>query len=940
LFHELPFDTIGLTELEEGMAMNRGLMVRIGLLALALHFGFLAAAGEDTPGLATEWRYPWPRENQIVLDGVWNVAWTDPDAATTLPEGLDALDWFEAELPAEAHWALYRAGKAPHPYAGQNAAAMRWVEDKSWWYRKRFHVPPDFRAEHIRLCAEGTDYYGHYWLNGIYLGRGEGAFGNTRFIVHNLRFGEENEIVVRVDCAGYKLGKEGGAAPASLVKSELWSGWKLGAYDMNTVGLWQPLRLLSNDFPCLERPFVRTTGLGDDAARIRATVELLTVREGEAACDVTVSVSADGAPAGVATHTVSVTPRPGLNLVELDLDVPHPRLWWPVGMGGQPMYQAELLLRRGETVLDRLVVRFGIRTIERKQRMPVRHEYADNGWVFHINNRPFFVKGMNWMPIDALADVRPEQYEWALSMARDAGIQMIRVWGGGIIEPDIFYEYCDRFGILVWQDFPLTCGWRAAGVNREVWKNTVQWAIFRLRNHPSLAFWCGGNEFPPDHEANADLVGLCRRYTRILDGTRPFMAASPDEGDIHGYPQWDASWGWRSDLNSAPFVSEWGSHGMPSYQTYTEIVREAELKTPMGPVLLKMDEKLMAEQFPDITYHWVEFLPSRLPQMLSRGSAFDNLAQADLERFTEAVAAGAGEFYKISAEAARHAYPTNGGLLFWVWKRPWPVVAIQIVDGFGQPSQVYYEVKRAYSSPWPCLQPPHLNYVAGEPVTMPVHVLTDRPLDGGLRVHARLVGSDLTTRRDWKALPIEATSMGDAGSLTEAAPGPELAFEVPDDAARAFFFVVLELTDASDSVVARNVYTFRCPPQLEDAAFRAAYREKPAPGLMLTDGPWMRPQVAAFDTQLSVALLRSERESDRRATLEAEVCNTGARPAVMTRIHVPGNLRYVADDAGFWLEPGERRKVRLRIRIPEGQTETPFTAVARAWNAPDAVAQP
>ena len=111
--------------------MNRGLMVRIGLLALALHFGFLAAAGEDTPGLATEWRYPWPREHQIVLDGVWNVAWTDPDAATTLPEGLDALDWFEAELPAEAHWALYRAGNAPHPYAGQNAAAMRWVMSTS-----------------------------------------------------------------------------------------------------------------------------------------------------------------------------------------------------------------------------------------------------------------------------------------------------------------------------------------------------------------------------------------------------------------------------------------------------------------------------------------------------------------------------------------------------------------------------------------------------------------------------------------------------------------------------------------------------------------------------------------------------------------------------------------------------------------------------------------
>ncbi|MBN2308835.1 MAG: hypothetical protein JXR94_07700 [Candidatus Hydrogenedentes bacterium] len=911
-----------------------------------------AFAGAEEEGPATDWRYCWPRDNQIVLDGAWHVAFTDPDTGTSLPEGLDSADWFEATLPAEAHWALYRAGKGPHPYEGRNATTLRWVEDKSWWYRKRFQVPAEFRGEHIRLAVEGVDYYGHYWLNGAYLGRSEGAFGNTKFVVSNLRFGGENEIVVRADCAGYKLGKEGGAPWASLVKSELWSGWKLGAYDFNTVGVWQPLRLVSNNWPCLERPFLRTLEIREDAARIRATVDVHTVREGEEACEVALAIAGEGASGPVAAQRVTVTPGAGLNLVDVDVEIPNPRLWWPVGMGEQPLYRAEFELRRGEAVVDRLVVPFGVRTIERKAVSPVRRAYEDKGWVFHVNGRPFFVKGTNWMPIDALADVQPERYEWLLSMARDAGIQMIRIWGGGIIEPDVFYEYCDRFGILVWQDFPLTCSWRAEGVNREIWENTVRWAIFRLRNHPSLAFWCGGNEFKPDLPANADLVAACRRNTRILDGTRPFMAASPDEGDIHGYPQWDAPWGWRTELNGAPFVSEWGSHGMPSYQTYREMVDEDELKEPIGPTLLKMDEALMKSAFPDITYHWVEFAPSRLPQMLSRASAFDNLAEADLERFTEAVAAGAGEFYKISAEAARHAYPGNGGLLFWVWKRPWPIVAIQIVDGLGQPLQVYYDVKRAYSSPWPCLHPPHLNYIAGERVTMPTYVLTDKPLDAGMRLNARLVGGDLTTRRAWRDLPVPASARPSPGAgaspgaspspgaVSEAVAGPELEFTTPEDAARSCFFMVLELVDGAGALQGRNVYAFRCPPQLEDAAFRAAYREKPSQGLVLTEGPWVRAQVAGFGTELSAAVVGVERESATRARLDVEVANTGERPAVMTRIHVPGELRYVADDAYFWLEPAERRTVRLRIRIPDGYGEPPLTAIAQAWNAPDTPAAP
>ena len=287
------------------------------------------------------------------------------------------------------------------------------------------------------------------------------------------------------------------------------------------------------------------------------------------------------------------------------------------------------------------------------------------------------------MPIDAMANVAKEDYEWQLRLAHDAGIQMIRIWGGGILETDAFYDLCDRYGIMVWQDFPLTCGWQAATLDRSLWRNTVMWSIFRLRNRPSLAFWCGGNEFPADSPANVDLVSTLARYTQTLDGTRPFMPASPYEGDVHGYPQWDASWASRSELAQGPFISEWGSHAMPSAQTYREIVDQKEANAVIGPTLLKMDEKAMRKQFPEITDHWIEFQPDRLPQMLARSSAFDSLADASLERFTEAVAAGSAEFYKYSAEASRFSYPKNSGLLFWVWKRPWPAAAIQIVDGFG-----------------------------------------------------------------------------------------------------------------------------------------------------------------------------------------------------------------------------------------------------------------
>ncbi len=909
---------------------NTGVAAALGILTALCAVSLVAAeVADDT--LRSNSNYAWPRQEQIVLDGPWELACTDLASDAGLPKNLDQLDWFPITVPTEVHWALHRAGKIPHPYVGLNAKSSRWVEDKSWWFRKRFAVPGKFRSKQIRLSVEGVDYFGRYWLNGQYLGRTEGAFGAAQMIVHNLKYDTPNELLVRVECGGYKLGREGGVEEASLVKSELWSGWRLGAHDLNTVGIWRPFRLISNAWPCLERPFVRTLEIDEGTAKVRATVEVCTLAKEESPCDIVVTLRPENGDAEPITEHVRIVPRRGNVLTDVDLTVPDAQLWWPNGLGEQPMYRAEIAIRRGDRLLDRLEVSLGIRTIERKAAPRERRTYEEGAWLFHVNGRPLFVKGTNWMPIDALADVSPERYEWHLTLARDAGIQMIRVWGGGIIETDAFYDLCDQLGIMVWQDFPMNSEWRAEKIDRRLWRNMVMWTIFRLRNHPSLAFWCGGNEFPPNDLANRDLVGIMSRYTRFLDGTRPFMAASPDEGDFHRYPQSDASSVWQSVLVRGPFVSEWGTHGMPSFQTCTEMLSQKEANAQIGPTLLTMEREAMEERFPEIIHHWVEFNPSRLPQMLARGSAFDQLAEVPLERFVEAVAAGAAEYYRYSAEAARWAYPQNAGLLFWVWKRPWPVTAVQICDGLGQPLSAYYDVRRAFGSPWPCLIPPHLNYVPGEEVEMKSAVLTAAGRAGvnRARLAVRLVGPDLADRQVLSQSPPLDLPEG-PGRVD----GPTVRFAVPKDAARSFFFLLVELRNAEAELIARNVYPLRCPPQLEDEAFRQEYRVKPGQGLVLDKGPWLRPQLETHPTTLALKLLDARRQSDTRATLSVEVTNTGVLPAVMTHVHVEGRLRYAADDAFFWLEPGETRRVSLRLRLNGDSPTDELSVIARAWNVP------
>jgi beta-mannosidase len=181
-----------------------------------------------------------------------------------------------------------------------------------------------------------------------------------------------------------------------------------------------------------------------------------------------------------------------------------------------------------------------------------------------------FTKGCNWWVTDALLDLPPSRYDWLLGAAQAVGIQLLRINGVGFIETEDFYSLCDRLGILVWQDFPIS-NTDTPDFPQDIWEAQVLQTVFRLRNRPALALYCGGNEFNPYCPGNTTTIGILERSLVVFDPTRPFIRTTPDPGDVHTYPDIDPTW-YQYVYRWVPFISETGLWAMPEPQSVLEVV--------------------------------------------------------------------------------------------------------------------------------------------------------------------------------------------------------------------------------------------------------------------------------------------------------------------------------------------------------------------------------
>ncbi len=900
----------------------------------------------------------------IDLSGRWELSYMD-SSILWIDDLKDRQDPFETQVPNSVQWSYYKAGKLPHPYANKNSVQYRWIEEKAWYYRKEVMIPLSAKGSLLMLCFDGIDYFSKVWVNDNLIGEHEGMFGGPVVDITNLvKYGEENRITVEVRAANwgnratdieslprtsvgeYDYSKVKGFNPRAsgkIIKPWVIAGGS-GTEAFFSLGMWQGARIEILPEVHLERPFFMTSKATKDEAVMHLSLEILANKTSldkklhpwnntqmnhpaekgtpfiPVAGNFTVSVEFLSGNTAVLSKEFKPALYKGVNWLEENIVLQNPKLWFPNGTGDPDLYKVNLTLKKDGTPIDRLSLDYGIRTIEREPSAGPRTADRWENWQFIINGKKLFVKGMNWTPADVLLDLPEERYRWALEAAKNMGVQLIRVWGGGLIETDYFYQICNELGIMVWQDFPIG-NQDTPDFPQDVWEAQVVQNIFRLRNQPCLAVWCGGNEFNPYSFGNTTSIGIIERNLDIFDKSRLFVRTTPDDGSMHSYPDMDPCWYNRS-YKYEPWVSETGMHSMPEANLFYELVDHKEL-TGLG----KMWDKEFYKGHADFIHHFTEYGPSRVPRMLSRASHIDNMSDPTIESVTEATQVGAGEFYQILSEKMQGNYPVTTGLMPWVFKRHWPVIAIQMMDWFGQPVAPYYFLKRTYEPTHVALDLPRLVWASGESVQLLGKVTHSKEINifGTLSVKIY----DDTFNPLWKnEMPVKIEQ---GPSVVQINIGE---YRIPHDYKDHFLFIVAELTDNNGRQISRSLYYPRVLKQMDDNTLHDKYVNEPIPWITLNNGPWLKPTVAKSQTKLKAELVSNQSISAGKSKLNVKVSNQENIPAFMTKLDIAGAKRaFCATDNYFWLAPGESREIEIDVLWREPSAKSNIVITAEAWNA-------
>lgn len=639
--------------------------------------------------------------DKLTLDGIWELTHC-PDGQGT-PDSLSNLEWIPAQVPGEAHLDLMRAGKLPDPFFDLNHLKTRDLEQHEFWYRRSFHVPPQMTGDRVELVFSGLDCFATVWLNGLEVGRSANALVPRVFdVTQAVRPGETNHLLVRLASpikAVEGLSLEGCNAGMDTIE-RLWArkpdqqyGWDI-ALRLITVGLWRSVALVFHSRALLRDFFFRTDSLADGGASatvaLEAEVEPLTADED----DLSVYAVAEGDGSRFEMSAPVHGGRAVMSAV-----VRNPRLWWPWDLGEPNLYHLTVSLREGDREIASLSRAVGIRTI-RLVEEPA--DARERSFYFEVNGVPFFARGLNWTPCDAIYPrAEPWKQQRLVRFARHLNCNMLRIWGGGIYEPDEFYEECDRLGITIFHDFLYACAiYPQAPKFLEIARDEAETAVRRLRNHPCIALWSGDNEndcaywwwFGGHRDPwteNRITREVIPEVLARLDGTRGYIPSSPYSPDrdvdpqdplqgdqhiwYHGTPFW-------ADVylkSTARFPSEIGHLSCPDLQTVVDMLAEEHRWPP--------DNRAWDEHFGSL-YDW-NFRPDRRRRLDAALEAWLGQVPTDLPTYVLASQLIQGEAYKAWAEhwRLRKAGWNSGGILLWNLADCWPQFSDAIVDFWLRP---------------------------------------------------------------------------------------------------------------------------------------------------------------------------------------------------------------------------------------------------------------
>ncbi|MFD2333430.1 glycoside hydrolase family 2 protein [Cohnella sp. GCM10020058] len=788
---------------------------------------------------------------KLSLDGAWELAMEGAETERLTVPWTDAI---AAEVPGSVHTALLEAGIIPDPYVGQNDRIAKSYSFKTWWLRKTFEW--DEAGGRTRLLFGGVCDSCAVWLNGRRLGEHKGMFGGPDFEVGDLLRSGANELVVRLDPAPY--------LERTTEMNDFFNGMNVGwlttavfnnvygwhYIDLPALGIWRSVTVERTPDIEVNNPFIGTIDASEGLMRLN--VELKSDKlpiQGE----LSVTIAPDnfkGEPYNF-IHAVSEDDTETGLLFEFH--IPAPRLWWPNGLGEHPLYKLEVSFstEEGGATAGTAKCVFGIRTIEMRPTAEGPREDWYN-WIFVVNGKPMFVKGANWCTLDALMRFERERYDRFLTLAEESNIQLLRAWGSGMPETDDFYELADRKGLMVIQEWPTA--WDSDRVQPfDILEETAVRNTLRLRNHPSLVMWGGGNESADPTGPAIDMFG---KLAWELDGTRPFHRGEAWGGSRHNYEVYWSKKPLDRNLSLAwPFIGEFGLASMPNLETVLRYLPENERDVWPAP-----EDGTLIHRTPVFNLKWC------MDKLLFYSSAFTG--NDSIEAFVTGTQLAQATGVRHTLELARSRWPESTGIAFYKLNDNNPAASWSTVDWHGIPKLAYYFIKDAY-----------------EPLHAAILLQTFAPGAEGLSAPVYL--------------------FDDAGALKNTA--WEVTIRAFDKQLAEIARTVYKENSADEAV--RRIGTFELSGEQTDTCPLLLVTELRTPGAPVKRSfSWLNfEQDNGCLFRLPEARLSWQMDGDR-----VEVVNVGDVPAVAVRLAFGDDEENAApEEQYFWLDAGETKSIRI-----------------------------
>ena len=728
-------------------------------------------------------------------------------------------NWYPATVPGVVHTDLLQNKIIEDPFFRLNERGLQWIDKEDWVYETCFTLAADMmRKENMELVFEGLDTYADVYLNDECILKADNMFRRWSIPVRQY-IREENNILkvyfhspVKIDVpkwdalpyqypASNDQSENGGLFNKKISifarKAGYHYGWDWGPR-LVTSGIWRPVYIRAWSDLRINDVFIEQKEVGAGRAVIAGHVELDADKDMDGVL-VTITDEATGRVLGEWQADL----KRGTNRVTVDFVLHKPKLWWSNGLGEPFLYRFRTDIIAGGELLDSKTERVGIRSLK------VVHQPDKDGHTFYIelNGRPVFAKGANYIPSDNfLPRVTPENYKRTILDAAGVNMNMLRVWGGGIYENDVFYDLCDEHGIMIWQDFMFACSMYPAegalldNIHQEAVDN-----VKRLRNHACIALWCGNNEcqdawlgwgwkceIERQNKEYADkiwaqyrqqyhvtLPGVVKEYApgTFYWPSSPFAFEGEMSGTTDGDRHYWSVWHGKApisdyDSEKSRFFSEYGFQSFPEFESVKRYAPYPEDWDIRSEVMMSHQRGGDHANGLIETYLLNEYKKPR-----------------DFRAFLYMNHVLQGDAIKTAIESHRRQMPYNMGTLFWQHNDCWPVASWASRDYYGRWKAQHYYVRKAYDD--------ILISSVVEGDDLKVYAVSDRLENTSGRLQLQVCQFDGTVVHHW------GKSVGISGNDSRVCFSAPLA-KLLEGANRGTVYVRVDYTDKSGRVYHNN----------------------------------------------------------------------------------------------------------------------------------------